>query len=804
MARIHDRNDFYKHTARVIDATLRRDDSLFSPGRPIWSRAIIEDLRQRFVEHPDESSDRFDQKLKRQLSGAPEETTQLMGELLYLHLFPVLNASGATKRQLIDEVLSWAEGGLAMPPDLAEALDGGILHAGTAFNTGRPFQLWFLLEFLRAWKDLSPSERESALKDPWAFKRIASAVDVHSGYMQRNILLHLVHPDHFESISSREAKDRIARRFSDRVNEPTQDVDRQLWQIRQALGEKHGSDFRFHDRGIVEIWQPDPSKWGQFIYWARRLYEREDFDEQERDYKLLVAERLSEARSALASGSQDWVDQLKKALGPPNNLVPWQLAAKLRDWCLEDSAAAAETLRAVWQDSSTMTERIREFSRRLPDRVVRGVGTRTGLASMLHMAVDPTNYPPYRVTPFRKAFDLTEHDPPRRDADPAQHYEHALGFLDRLAEEASARGLDLRDRLDAQGLLWAITKSPADFMDKKEQRRFRKWRGEITEDEDGDDKRDGNGGNGDSREGLDPEDRRFSELAQKLHFEPEHLERIARLLESKGQVIFHGPPGTGKTYVARELAKFLTKEGGKYEIVQFHPSYAYEDFVEGYRPALLEGRPGFKLIEGPLKRIARQAADAPGQQFILVIDEINRGNLAKVFGELYFLLEYRREQINVQYSQEAFSLPENLWFIGTMNTADRSIALVDAALRRRFHFVPFYPDEPPVAGLLRNWLKENGKLEFAWIADVVERANEMLGNRHVAIGPSYFLRSDLDEQWIELIWCHSVLPYLQEQFFGEESRLADFDLKRLRKRDSSGAAEQETEATSTDATPEAD
>jgi hypothetical protein len=114
-----------------------------------------------------------------------------------------------------------------------------------------------------------------------------------------------------------------------------------------------------------------------------------------------------------------------------------------------------------------------------------------------------------------------------------------------------------------------------------------------------------------------------------------------------------------------------------------------------------------------------------------------------------------------------------------MNTADRSIALVDAALRRRFHFVAFYPDRPPVQGLLRRWLSAR-KPHMLWVADVVDRANDELGNNHMAIGPSHFMRDDLTDDWVDLIWEHSVLPYIAEQYFGDDARLEAFALKRLR------------------------
>ena len=160
--------------------------------------------------------------------------------------------------------------------------------------------------------------------------------------------------------------------------------------------------------------------------------------------------------------------------------------------------------------------------------------------------------------------------------------------------------------------------------------------------------------------------------------------------------------------------------------MQFHPSYAYEDFVQGFRPQKAAGgQLSFELTDGPLKRAADAAkVDTSGAKHFLIIDEINRGNLAKVFGELYFLLEYRDEKINLQYSDEPFSLPENLYIIGTMNTADRSIALVDLALRRRFYFVDFDTHTEPVKGLLRRWLEENELGDMTWVAMSLTRESE--------------------------------------------------------------------------------
>ncbi len=275
-------------------------------------------------------------------------------------------------------------------------------------------------------------------------------------------------------------------------------------------------------------------------------------------------------------------------------------------------------------------------------------------------------------------------------------------------------------------------------------------------------------------------------LANELLLPAEFLEEIESLLEDKKQVIFQGPPGTGKTYIAQKLASGLAGSDDRVTLVQFHPSYAYEDFVQGFRPTLRGKQAGFELRDGPLLRAAEQASQEPYKKHFLVIDEINRGNLAKVFGELYFLLEYRDSKMILQYSETPFSLPDNLYIIGTMNTADRSIALVDLALRRRFYFVEFHPGKWPVKGLLRRWLREKAP-GMEWVADVVDRANDKLkDDRHTAIGPSYFMKESLDETAVRRIWKHGVLPYIEERLFGNGEWIAEFALDKLKNARGSG------------------
>ena len=274
------------------------------------------------------------------------------------------------------------------------------------------------------------------------------------------------------------------------------------------------------------------------------------------------------------------------------------------------------------------------------------------------------------------------------------------------------------------------------------------------------------------------------ELAANLHLPMEWLQRLTRLMQRRKAIILFGPPGTGKTFIAQELANHWSDPGNT-DLVQFHPSVAYEDFVAGYRPVDRDGQVVFELRQGPLMRLAEQARDNPGVPHILIIDEINRANLAKVFGELYFLLEYRDRAMTPLYTDDSnrkFTLPENVYLIGTMNTADRSIALVDAAMRRRFAFVSMHADEDPVNAVLRSWLTDNGYgLEAA---DLIDELNRRIPDRDFRVGPSYLMKDwvHTDEAGLDDVWETDLLPLLAEHHAGESVDIrARYGLHALRK-----------------------
>ena len=434
----------------------------------------------------------------------------------------------------------------------------------------------------------------------------------------------------------------------------------------------------------------------EYVRRAQPFIESGQLDREAMGDRIDTAAALREVRDAALAGDPEWLSLMAPVENREccRNLIGTghSPSKAITKWFKTEPHKALPAVRALWTDDDTAPGvRISKFlSHVTPDPGLQGSGIQLRPVSILLMALGPA-YTPYKYQEFRSAYKRAGYPKPPFREDAPEEYEHALAFLDQLIERASALGFERpRNRLEAQSVLWMIetATNPSD----------------------------------------EPSDAALKTLTAQLLFDDVgHLRRIERLLEEKGQVIFQGPPGTGKTYVARKLAECLAGSRDRVRLVQFHPSYAYEDFVQGYRPAIVEGRPGFVLKDGPLVEMAEAARKAPrNQKHFLVIDEINRGNLSKVLGELYYLLEYRDDQMRLQYSDRAFSLPGNLYIIGTMNTADRSIALVDLALRRRFSFVEFYPDKPPVEGLLRRWLRRENLGHLTWVADVVDHANEKL------------------------------------------------------------------------------
>ncbi len=730
----------YEAAQKWVDCALRADDSLFTPSKAIWSSGWLEELRRRFLDQPDREPGNFMEKLRRQLEGSPSEVYQLIGEALYVHYLIISESAMGSERKKhrISMVLKGSAQD-TIPCDLVAGLASGIAHPGDDFLNYYTYQVGFLIEFVEQWKSQQASECDRMLADPQAFGDFLMSMSVTSNLLaayssrvlpQRQALLHLIFPDTFEAIGD------DTESIADYSTQPTDDGDHQF------------------------------NPWDEFVKRAQAYVNTGRLERDEIAHKLGIERKVAAARKAVLSNDHAWAGLVKKGIS--SNLIHRISLAQFGDWVDESPEEALRALREIWtEDDVSVAQRIQAFCNSFPKSAVSGAGTRMNIISVLLMGLDAELYPPFRTTVFNDAYARIAYDRPSQGADEAALYEHSLGFLDRFIEEAKDRGLPLHHRLGAQSVVWAVSRDYWEVDDRGD---------DPNEIED------------QAQAGPD-----LPTLADQLHLTNDFLREIQTLLDDKKQVIFQGPPGTGKTYVAQALAEHLAGSKDRVTLVQLHPSYAYEDFVQGFRPTLENGRPGFQLKDGPLLHAAENARSEPNAKHFLVIDEINRGNPAKVFGELYFLLEYRDREMRLLHSDEPFSLPDNLYIIGTMNTADRSIALVDLALRRRFYFVEFHPDDEPVKGVLRRWLKAKAPT-MEWLAGVVERANEkMQDDRHAAIGPSYFMKDGLDNDGVKRIWKHSVLPYIEELLFGSGD-LGGFDLDTLRNEaDVNGEADAENE-----------
>jgi hypothetical protein len=253
------------------------------------------------------------------------------------------------------------------------------------------------------------------------------------------------------------------------------------------------------------------------------------------------------------------------------------------------------------------------------------------------------------------------------------------------------------------------------------------------------------------------------------------IEAVERRLSEKKQAILFGPPGTSKTHFARLFARYFHGGSSVMTSIQFHPSYSYEDFIEGYRPNGTQ----FEVKPGVFMEFCESARNDPDRRYVFLIDEVNRGNLAQIFGELLYLLEYRDEEVVLTYSKRPFSIPKNVYIVATMNSADRSIAMVDYALRRRFDFIELPADET----VLREYLKKHEcSVSVEKVIGLFQRVNSAVTSelgKHYAVGHTYFMKPNLTEERLRDTWKYSIEPLLEEYFFSNTRLLESLTFEAL-------------------------
>ncbi len=748
------------------------DGSLFSETN-LWTLENVNQFKSYFVDNLIEGNDQtFYEKFEIQLSNAPQQIKQLSAEMLYILLLFPSNITARKKAEDIRLIWGWSGQSLdAAFPNLEASFAEGVGSTGMAYNNLRWAELIFFTTWLLALKTQTIFERETLLSDPWTFGNWLDKTEGSDKRQFRHIVLFLLFPDYFETSSSKNQKNQMLSAFKELLgggspliksgdSDGTQ-KDKNILLIRERLTPESGEPINFYLSPYKERW----------------LKDKKELDITEVDMRELlttILEKYPAARTNTAFGGQHEIRSLFEQLKDEVAALPY--VKKDSNLLVKYSYGKGNWAETAWlailDKRETTTTQIGTYIVLL----FRGDG------DGCHLKLGQG------VTEITKSFGsgsaATEELQRRADGVRAMFPEMMHTEFDQTVEQSNEKRAKLTELYEASTIYSKYYKRDSIPNNKElaeDIKTLVECYGKYV------DHRSENDNTTDPLHTTsDSELYSYEDALEDIFLSRTELVSIVEIARRKKNIILQGPPGVGKTFVSKRLAYLLlgTKDLSKTEFIQFHQSYSYEDFVQGWRP---NSNGGFNLKNGSFYEFCEKARKDPKNTYVFIIDEINRGNLSKIFGELLMLIEGDKRgddnAIKLAYSEsdsDRFSVPGNVFLIGLMNTADRSLALVDYALRRRFAFFNLSPQFE--SDKFQSAITENGgSLQLVnRIRNRIGALNQVITNERRDLGPgfqvghSYFCPTGpiaSDEVWFADVINTEIKPLIEEYWFDSPEKV---------------------------------